>query len=120
MKFLLTYQGDTSKPPTPETLAAIGALTREMIQSGVVLMTGGLVRPNHGTKLKCVGGEHSVTDGPFPETKELIDGFALVEASSKAEAIALAQRFMSVAGDGEGEVLQVFDGSELPPPGQAP
>ena len=84
MKFLLTYQGDPQKPPSPETMAAIGKLTHEMIQSGVVLLTGGLVRPNHGTKLKFAKGKHTVMDGPFPETKEVIDGFALVNAASKA------------------------------------
>ena len=120
MKFLLTYQGDTSKPPTPETMAAIGKFTRELTESGVVVMTGGLVRPNNGTQLKMEAGKFSVTDGPFPETKELIDGFALIRAASKHEAIDLAQRFMSVAGDGTGEVLQVFDSSELGPPGAGP
>jgi hypothetical protein len=115
MKFLLTYQGDQSAPPSPETMAAIGRFSEEMAKSGVLLMTGGLVRPNNGTKLKYAGGKHTITDGPFPETKELIDGFALIRASSKAEAIELAQRFMSVAGEGEGEVLQVFDSAELPP-----
>ena len=54
----------------------------------------------------------SVTDGPFAETKELIDGFALVEVSSKDEAIAHAADFMGIAGDGTGEILQVFE-----PPG---
>jgi hypothetical protein len=115
MKFLLTYQGDPNKQPTPETMAAIGKLTEEMIASGVVLMTGGLVRPNNGTRVSYRNGKHTVTDGPFPETKELIDGFALVKATSKAEAIALAQRFVSVAGEGEGEVLQVFDIADGPP-----
>lgn len=117
MKFLLTYQGDTSNPPRPETLAAIGRLTQEMSASGVLLMTGGLVRPNNGVKLKSVDGKQTVTDGPYAETKELIDGFALVRANSKQEAIELAQRFMSVAGDGEGEVLQVFDAADMGPPG---
>jgi hypothetical protein len=115
MKFLMTYQGDTSKPPTPEKLAALGAFTREMMQSGVVIMTGGLVRPSTGTRLKMAGGKLSVTDGPFTETKELIDGFALIRADSKQEAIELAHRFMTVAGDGEGEVLQVFDSADAPP-----
>jgi hypothetical protein len=120
MKFLLTYQGDTSKPPTPETMAEIGKLTEEMMRSGVVLMTGGLVRPNNGTQVKMTAGKFSVTDGPFPETKELIDGFALVRAASKEEAVEMTRRFMSVAGDGEGEILQVFDASELGPPGCGP
>jgi hypothetical protein len=117
MKFLLTYQGDKSKPPTPETMAAIGRFTEEMIKSGVVLMTGGLVRPNHGTQLKLTSGKFTITDGPFPETKELIDGFALVRAASKQEALEMSKRFMSIAGDGDGEILQVFDAAELGPPG---
>jgi hypothetical protein len=117
MKFLLTYQGDASKPPSPETLAALGRFSQEMAASGVLLMTGGLVRPNNGTKIKYEGGKHTVTDGPFAETKELIDGFALIRASSKQEAIELARRFMTIAGDGVGEVLQVFDAADGVPPG---
>jgi hypothetical protein len=120
MKFLLTYQGDTTKPPTPETMAAIGKFTQEMMESGVVVMTGGLVRPNNGTQLKLEGGKFTVTDGPFPETKELIDGFALIRANSKQEAIELGKRFMTVAGDGLGEVLQVFDAADGGPPGAGP
>jgi hypothetical protein len=115
-KFLLTYQSDPSMPPSPATMAAIGQLTEEMATQGVLLMTGGLVRPNSGTKLKYAGGKHTVVDGPFPETKELIDGFALVRCNSKHEAIELGQRFMTIAGEGEAEVLQVFDGSEGVPP----
>jgi hypothetical protein len=117
MKFLMTYRGDTSTPPSPETLAALGKYTQEMMAKGVVLMTGGLVRPDHGTKLKQVDGEVSVTDGPFPETKELIDGFALVRCDSREAAVAMAKEFMSIAGDGEAEVLQVFDAADMPPRG---
>jgi len=116
MKFLMTYKGN-DRNPTPETMAAIGKFGYEMSQKGVLLMTGGLVRPNTGTQLKYEGGKHSVTDGPFPETKELIDGFALIRAGSKQEAIELAQQFMSIAGEGEGEVLQVFDAAEGGIPG---
>ncbi len=110
MKFLLTYQQrPDAPPPTPEKMAAIGAYTHQMVESGVVVMTGGLVRPSTGVQLRCDGGKVSVTDGPFAETKELIDGFALVECASKQEAIRLASEFMQLAGDGTGEVLQVFD-----------
>jgi hypothetical protein len=116
MKFLMTYQGN-DRNPSPETMAAIGKFGHEMMQKGVLLMTGGLVRPNNGTKLKYADGRHIVTDGPFPESKELIDGFALIRASSQQEAIQLAQQFMSIAGEGEGEVLQVFDAADGGPPG---
>jgi hypothetical protein len=119
MKFLMTYKGDTSKPPSPETMAAIGKFGYEMTEAGVLLMSGGLVRPSKGTQLKYEAGKHSVVDGPFPETKELIDGFALIRAASKQEAIEVAQRFMSIAGEGEGEILQVFDAADIPPGGPA-
>jgi hypothetical protein len=117
MKFLLTYQGDPNVPPTPARMAAIGKYGQEMAAKGILLMTGGLVRPDHGTKLSYADGKFSITDGPFPESKELIDGFALVRCSSRAEAVELAKEFMSIAGDGSAEVLQVFDAADGGPPG---
>jgi hypothetical protein len=114
MKFLMTYQSSSKVPPTPEQLTALGQLTVDMMKAGVVLMTGGLQRPARGTHVRFAEGKLSVTDGPFAETKELIDGFALVEASSREEAIGFAERFMRIAGDGDGEVLQVFEGGEIP------
>jgi hypothetical protein len=118
MKFLLTYQSDL--PPTPEKMAAIGNYGQEMAAKGVLLMTGGLVRPDHGTKLKLADGKFSVTDGPFAETKELIDGFALVRCDSLQEAVELGKQFMRIAGDGDAEVLRVFDASEGGPPAAGP
>ena len=118
MRFLLTYQQDPNvPPPTPEKMAAIGVYTQKNIEAGVVVMTGGLVRPTHGTKVKSERGKFSVTDGPFAETKELIDGFAVVEVPSQAAAIAVATEFMQLAGDGSGEILQMFDPGG-PPPGR--
>lgn len=114
MKFLMTYAGDPKAVPTPEQMAAIGKFGEEMMKAGVVLMTGGLVRPSKGTKIGYTSGKFTVTDGPFPETKELIDGFALIQAKSKEEALEHAKRFMSIAGDGEGEILQVFDAADFP------
>jgi hypothetical protein len=97
-------------------MAAIGAFAEKNMKSGVLVMTGGLVRPSRGIQLKCEAGKFSVTDGPFAETKELIDGFALVNVASRADAIAIAGEFMQLAGDGTGEILQVFDSGEVPPP----
>jgi hypothetical protein len=116
MKFLMTYQQNPNlPPPTPEKMAAIAAYSHKMMQSGVLVMTGGLVRPTKGTQIRCEKGHVTVTDGPFAETKELIDGFALVNVNSKEEALRLATEFMQLAGDGTGEVLQVFDQGEAAP-----
>ena len=109
MKFLMTYAQTKKTPPTPEHMAAIGKFGQEMAAAGVLLMTGGLQRPTKGTQIKLAGGKFTATDGPYAETKELIDGFALVQAKSREDAIEISRRFMSIAGDGEGEILQVFD-----------
>jgi hypothetical protein len=110
MKFLMTYaQKPGRPPPTPEHMAKIGAFTKKNMENGTVVMTGGLVRPSTGVQLKCEGGRFSVVDGPHAETKELIDGFALVEVANREEALRVAKEFMELAGDGVGEVLQVFD-----------
>ena len=117
MKFLMTYaQSPENPPPTPAKMAAIGAFAEKNMRSGALIMTGGLIRPSRGIPLRCEGGKVSVTDGPFAETKELIDGFALVKVGSKDEAIAMASEFMRVAGDGTAEILQVFDQADEPPP----
>lgn len=116
MKFLMTYaQKPNAAPPTPEQMAKIGAYTEKNVKAGVVVLTGGLVRPTKGIQIRCDAGKVSVTDGPFAETKELIDGFALVEVKSREEAIAVASEFMQIAGDGTGEILQVFDAGGPPP-----
>ncbi len=116
MKFLMTYAANPDNPPpTPEKMAELGKFTEENVKAGVVLMTGGLVRPTRGIHVRCESGKLSVIDGPFAESKELIDGFALIQAASRDEAIAIAGRFMKIAGDGTGEILQVFDPGGPPP-----
>ena len=58
----------------------------------------------------------TVTDGPFAETKELVGGFAILEAGSKDEAIRLGKKFMQVhvdvlgqAYEGTLEIRPMFD-----------
>jgi hypothetical protein len=110
MKFLMTYEQMVKAPASPEKMAAIGAFAEEMTKAGILVMTGGLQRSSKGVRVKLAASEFTVTDGPFAESKEFIDGFALVEVKSKEEALNVAERFMRIAGDGTGEVLQVFEG----------
>ncbi len=116
MKFLMTYaQNPNQPPPTKEQMQKIGALVERNLKSGVLVMTGGLVRATKGIQVRCEGGKFSYTDGPFIESKELIDGFALIQCASKEEALRHCAEFMQIAGDGIGEILQVFDQGEGQP-----
>ena len=63
------------------------------------------------------GGNLNVVDGPFAEAKEVIGGFGILKANSKAEAIELGKAFMQVHVDvlgpeyeGELEIRQMQGG----------
>ena len=60
-------------------------------------------------------GKFSVTDGPFSESKEVIGGYALLEASSREEAEALTRRFLEIHGDEYDITCEVrpLDGEEF-------
>jgi hypothetical protein len=83
-------------------------LMGELQESGVLVYTDGLMPPDKGARVKLSNGKLTVRDGPFAEAKELVAGFAVVDVKSKAEAVELAKRFLTIAGGGESDVLEVF------------
>jgi hypothetical protein len=123
MRFMVMVKADkdyeAGLPPKPELLAAIGKLSQDMVKAGVLLETGGLLPSTRGARVRASGGKLSVTDGPFTETKELVGGYAIVQAQSRDEAVELGKQFMEVhvtvlgsSYDGECEIRQLFDGAD--------
>lgn len=109
MRFLLLTRNDPTVPftePDEKMYAEMGKLVEELSKSGVLLATGGL-EPG-GVQIRSVGGEISTTDGPFSEAKEVVISFALVDVRDREEAVELSKRFWRIAGDGVGEIRQVF------------
>ena len=105
---------EAGQPPDPKMMAAMGEYTEKMIKSGVVLSTGGLLPSSHGARISLKKGKLTVIDGPFTEAKELIGGYAIIKAASKAEAIKLGSEFMELhrkvladKWDGEVEIRQL-------------
>jgi hypothetical protein len=89
----------TAKPPTERLMAEMGKLIEEMTRSGVLITTAGLRPTSEGFRVRLRGGKLSTIDGPFTEAKEVIGGYAVLEAKSKAEAVELTRRFLQVHGD---------------------
>jgi len=116
MRFWMTFSGDDTTPPTPAKLAALHKFGEDMQQAGILIDSGGILPPSKGARLRLDGDKFTVTDGPFPEIKELILGYAIVEVKDRAQAIEVAHQFMAVAGDGEGEIRQLFGPADGPPP----
>jgi hypothetical protein len=107
MRFLLTYTAKQNLPPTPEKMAAIQKLVEDNTKAGILLDTGGMLPLSKGARVKQDNGKFTATDGPFPETKELVIGYAIIQVRNREEAIEQARRFMAIAGDGDGEIRQL-------------
>ena len=116
MKFLSIYKtAERTTPPSQEEMAAMGKLIQEGMQKGWLLGTEGCLPSALGARVRRDGSKVSVTDGPFTESKEVVGGFAILQANSKEEAIQLAKDFLKVAGDGECELRQVYEPSSADP-----
>jgi hypothetical protein len=114
MRFLsmIRVQENTGKQPSERLMAEMGKLMGEMTSAGKLLDTAGLAPTAQGKRVRLRGGRISIVDGPFTETKEVVGGYAMLNADSLEEAIALTERFVELhVADGweiDCEVRQVF------------
>jgi hypothetical protein len=117
MRFMVLVKADEKSEagvmPSPELVAAMGKFNEEMARAGVLLAGEGLHPSSKGARITFSGAKRTVTDGPFPETRELLAGFWLIQSKSRDEAIA----WMSRAPFGDGETIEirpVFETSDFP------
>ena len=109
MRFLSVYKTEeTNQPPTLEHVTRMQQLIEEGMKGGWLISTEGCLPSAKGARVRRSNGKTTVTDGPFTESKQLVAGFAILEAASKQDAVELARRFLEVAGGGECELRQVF------------
>src|ERR1700729_1892470 len=111
MRFLSIYKPATAEgaPPTPEAMETMGKFIEQSVKEGFLLSTEGCLPSALGARVRNIGGQYTVTDGPFAEAKEIVGGFALIQAKSKDAAIEFTKRFLKVAGDGETEIRQLYE-----------
>jgi len=117
MRFLSMIRIDESsgQAPSEQLMSDMGKLMEELTRTGQLVSTAGLRPTSEGVRVRWRNGKLSMVDGPFTETKEVIGGYAILEAKSKAEAIELTQRFLKIHGNEwniECEVRQL-DGPEF-------
>ena len=100
--------------PSPQLLADMGRFNEDLVKAGVMLAGDGLQPSSKGARVRFVGRERTVIDGPFAETKELIAGFWLWQCRSLAEAIEWVRRCPNPTGDeAEIEIRQVFEAEDF-------
>jgi hypothetical protein len=120
MMIKATKDYEAGMPPNPRLMAGMGKLSMEMAQAGTLLGAEGLQPSSQGVRIQHSNGKRTVTDGPFAETKELIGGYAILQAGSKAEAIELANRAVQVHIDAdlpevEIEIRPLFEPTDFRP-----
>lgn len=115
MRFLSIYShAERGAPPTQEEMDSMGKLIEEAMRDGWLVTTEGCLPTSLGAKVRREGDTITVTDGPFAEAKEVVGGFAIINADSKEHAIALTKRFLQVAGDGVCELRQLYENPAVP------
>jgi hypothetical protein len=116
MRYFCLFKPDTTMaPPTPERIEAINKYIADSYADGSLITTDGFAPSPKDVRVRLSGGKLTVTDGPFVEAKELVGGYAIMEASSREAIIAMAKRFLEVVGGGESEVHEL---APVPPDGK--
>ena len=110
MKFLSIYKSvERGVPPSQEEMCKMGALIEEGMKAGYLLGTEGCLPSALGARARISNGTVTVTDGPFTESKEVVGGFALIQANSREEALEHVKHFLQVVGNGECELRQLYE-----------
>ena len=121
MRVMLTIKGDPEPgaAPSDELLTAMGRYNEELQQAGVLLDLAGLLPSVEGRRVRFSGEDRTVIDGPFPESKQLVAGYWILQVQSMDEAVGWAERFPFEAfsriypgdygAESEVELRQVFE-----------
>jgi hypothetical protein len=95
MRVMLMIKGDPQPgaAPSEELLGAMGRYNDELKEAGVLIDLAGLLPSVMGRRVKLSGGDRTVIDGPFAESKQLIAGYWILQVQSMDEAVEWAERF---------------------------
>jgi len=120
MRFMVIIKADTRSEAgemlSERLLTEMGKYNEELVKAGVMLAGEGLHPSSKGARVRFSGTKRTVIDGPFPETKELIAGFWLIQVKSKEEAIEWVKRIPNPDGtDTDVEIRQVFEAEDFGP-----
>lgn len=97
MRYMLLRRSDPAheagQPWSHAAREALAAYTRQMAEAGILRGCEHFLPSAGGARLSLANGRATVADGPFPDTQELIAGFAVIDVASKNEALEWAARW---------------------------
>lgn len=117
MRFMILVKANAESEadvlPSSAELAEMGRYNEELIDAGVMLAGEGLKSSRHGARVRYSKDGIKITDGPFPETKELLAGYWIIQAASKQEALNWMRKAPFRNGE-ELELREVFETEDFP------
>ena len=99
--------------PSAETVAKMMEYNKSLQKAGVLLGLDGLFSPSTGARVSYADGKATAVDGPFPEAKEAIGGYWIIQVRSREEAIEWARR-APMANNEIIEVRQIYEMGDFP------
>jgi hypothetical protein len=96
LSFVRSAEKYRAVQPPAALQQAMGKLIEKFTKEGALVDTGGLAPSRDGFRMRLQNGELSTKDGPFAESKEVIGGWAILKADSRAEILRLTTEFMEL------------------------
>lgn len=96
LSFIRSSEKYREVQPPAALMEAMGKLIEKFTKEGALVDTGGLAPSRDGFRMRLANGKLTTTDGPFIESKEVIGGWAILKADSKAEILRLTTEFMEL------------------------
>jgi hypothetical protein len=116
MRFMVIVKAnadsEAGKMPDTELLTKMGKYNEELVKAGVMQAGEGLHPSAKGVRMKFSGADRTITEGPFPETEQLVAGFWLWKVNSKQDAIDWLRR-APFDGGTEIELRQIFEAEDF-------
>jgi len=119
---LIKADADQGATPSDELLAEMDRYNDELEKAGVLVDLAGLLPGAVGRRVRFSGGNRTVIEGPFPDPRQVVAGYWILQAPSIEEAVEWAERFPFEAlsriypgeygATGELEIGQVFEPEE--------
>ncbi|HEV7730791.1 MAG TPA: YciI family protein [Candidatus Binatia bacterium] len=107
-------QAEAGAMPPADLVAEMTKYNESLSKAGVLLALDGLHPVASGARVSFAEARRpTVTDGPFPEVKEVLGGYWMIQVASKADAVAWATRCPAQPGDVI-EVRQVQEMEDFP------
>jgi hypothetical protein len=111
MRFIIIVRAnrDTEAGVTPaeEPVAAIAAYHDQLARAGVLLDANALQPSSKGFRLRWHRGRRTLVDGPFAQAEDLVAGYTVIQAKSRAEGVEWARRFPAPFGEDRDGVIEV-------------